>query len=956
MAVTPGNNFKLADLTALATAANSISSVNYDLTSFYGVLPMYLDNNGHNYGYRQMGTFKLVSGNRGTGYKVGDNVNLGLGTTFGVAAVDGSGGILGLVCTSNDGFAPGTTGGGWETANDPISPYSLTGGSGSSAQISFTVSHVGPNAAYSFPDYEIGAKLYADQVYVVNGGSGYVVGNTVAAGGQSFSVATTGGGGAVTSVSYTTTRLAPFPPSPSNATGGSGTGLVLGFWFVIDLRPAWITEMNRLRQQIYSLPSFGGGSFPSLVSSKDQCVSGPWPGGPTENFTDTKFWYQWTAGDPAPSVSFSSTYSGVSSFGKFDIDLVSNVNTGSFPDTVAEYPMAKKVYVSFDVGGTGGTVAGVFYLVGEVIDGHSDVFPGPVVTPDATVPSSLVSVNGSSNMPGSVAILDVGSSPRGVVVAWTINQFLAAGRYTAILDITVRQDSSDDTTSNTNTQVNFLDTGSANGRNGNGCGSYAYNAVTKSFTVSGLLTISNSYTSGVSASGIDSTKDVYNISLPGNFGEGGFFYFVIQMEKQAPFTWGGASIYNAGDVVVDHNGNTQVCVVNGSSGMAPGTLPYDVGAGAVDTGPPYGVVNSYWATSVGNYTYDNGIIWQCTAVSSISMPNHFIYPCPQPVFLPDREVAAPNTITTVPGSGLWTSMVLPLTSLNVPSESQMPWNLSRTKKGSGGGTIQVNPMLLADQAPDIAGTPEVSGSYDQTKTVEKQLEPAAWIASRYFPVGFQIMDSNGNFQKVASPGVTGTIVPAWSTTAGAATADNGVSWTCAKVAPSSRYSTQAVHRIHNIPPYPCYWFSETVAKLKPPTIISGLTRFGANNQWQQNFFSGGSDEGWQHGNEAYGWWIYSVAINRLTWNASPVSVTFGCVRNGSFVSFGTYNSGQTIRVLWPVFTSDALVYQCSERLDVQPLSIAAVANSVGTGYFPFGFEPKMVADFINSTLSLLGLI
>jgi hypothetical protein len=119
------------------------------------------------------------------------------------------------------------------------------------------------------------------------------------------------------------------------------------------------------------------------------------------------------------------------------------------------------------------------------------------------------------------------------------------------------------------------------------------------------------------------------------------------------------------------------------------------------------------------------------------------------------------------------------------------------------------------------------------------------------------------------------------------------------------------------------------------------------------------DAGWQKMSAtdtqgmAYGWWIYSVSINRQAYNEPPISVTIGCMRNGSFVAFGTYATGQTLQVLWPVFTSDALVYQCSERLHIQALAIATV-NSVSTGMTIA--TPALVAAFVTDTEKLLGLV
>jgi len=70
------------------------------------------------------------------------------------------------------------------------------------------------------------------------------------------------------------------------------------------------------------------------------------------------------------------------------------------------------------------------------------------------------------------------------------------------------------------------------------------------------------------------------------------------------------------------------------------------------------------------------------------------------------------------------------------------------------------------------------------------------------------------------------------------------------------------------------------------------------------------------------------------------------MRNGSFVAFGTYNTGQKINVLWPIFTSDALVYQCSERVDVQALAIQNVSQAWDVSH-------PLCAAHINDTIALM---
>jgi hypothetical protein len=79
------------------------------------------------------------------------------------------------------------------------------------------------------------------------------------------------------------------------------------------------------------------------------------------------------------------------------------------------------------------------------------------------------------------------------------------------------------------------------------------------------------------------------------------------------------------------------------------------------------------------------------------------------------------------------------------------------------------------------------------------------------------------------------------------------------------------------------------------------------------------------------------------------------MRNGSFVAFGTLQTGQTYAVMWPVFTSDPLVYQSSERVLVQAVAISSDGTGVSTGAGLSDSNP-MAATYVNDACALLDLI
>ena len=355
-------------------------------------------------------------------------------------------------------------------------------------------------------------------------------------------------------------------------------------------------------------------------------------------------------------------------------------------------------------------------------------------------------------------------------------------------------------------------------------------------------------------------------------------------------------------------------------------------------------------------------------------------------------------------AGRWTGNCAAISSVNAVATVQMPWNLVRHRTISP--YYPQNPALLGNEAP----TNGLSNSYDQTQPVELQAEPPGWIASRYFSVGFTIQDGNGNLEIVTVAGTSGGSAPSWPATEGNTVTDGSVIWRCRRILKSSNAwatgaktsgyaiadangNTQVVvtagtsggsaptwskfvgqkttdgsvvwemrvpinpatHRSLSVPRYPAYWANETVPALKPPTSASGLTIWGANEQWQRNSYGTGFDAGWQQDNLAAGWWIYSVSLNRMQLKpSSEVAVSIGCMRSGSFVSFGNFTTGQSVAVLWPIFTSDALVYQCAERVEIQAVAIAAAGAGASVGTVAEGYP--ICATFVLDVTALLALI
>ena len=250
-----------------------------------------------------------------------------------------------------------------------------------------------------------------------------------------------------------------------------------------------------------------------------------------------------------------------------------------------------------------------------------------------------------------------------------------------------------------------------------------------------------------------------------------------------------------------------------------------------------------------------------------------------------------------------------------------------------------------------------------------------------------------------SSSMSGILEPVWPTANGSITQDGAAFW---QMSAGVTGIKPALHRARPVPRYPFYWQNETLAALKPPTTNSESekTIWGCGNQWFKSSFVNGSGQtvyeaGWQEkynvpgsgtiGNLARGWWIYSVSINRIQkfpanisgagtigagnggigsgdpnvgagggGNYAAIQVTIGCMRNGAFVAFGVYATGQTVQVLWPVFTSDALVYQASERVDIQAVAIGVGAAGVSIGLG--NVSHPIAAAFYTDTVKLLDFV
>ena len=138
------------------------------------------------------------------------------------------------------------------------------------------VQQVGPTANYSFPDYSPVGTVTG--LVVTVGGTGYSVSDSLTLAelpGWSATVATVSSG-VITSITFTASSSpSPLPTTIAamSAIGGHGTGAKLGGQFIVPQRPQWLTELNRLRNNLWNVLA----QETNFFSSTSSAISGPWP-------------------------------------------------------------------------------------------------------------------------------------------------------------------------------------------------------------------------------------------------------------------------------------------------------------------------------------------------------------------------------------------------------------------------------------------------------------------------------------------------------------------------------------------------------------------------------------------------------------------------------------------------------------------------------------------------------
>jgi hypothetical protein len=276
--------------------------------------------------------------------------------------------------------------------------------------------------------------------------------------------------------------------------------------------------------------------------------------------------------------------------------------------------------------------------------------------------------------------------------------------------------------------------------------------------------------------------------------------------------------------------------------------------------------------------------------------------------------------------GLWvakTDMVSNMPNLH----GYMPWNpLQATGNNAGDPDPQATPHEVENQ-------PATGSQF----TWEKKTQVTAG----------QYVSGAGAYHRANNNGTTGDSEPTWPLSGAQTVLDGTVTW--------KRWGNwlPARARYFTMPAWPVAKLGET----NPARLPEHYTWWAIFNvQRPLHYF-----------------FIWRIRINRLFPQSTDsftmahslrLPVSIGCIRNGNFTSFATYDippvvpseTGQwlegppvkemTLAVMWPIFTKDALVYQADEYLDVQ----AEICSFPSTGA---GVTFPILAAHYNDTEALL---
>ncbi len=744
----------------------------------------------------------------------------------------------------------------------------------------------------------------------------------------------------------------------------------------------WQSCLQRLRDAVNE----GASDLNNGVRQHDKMVSGPWPCGlPDVNYRNVEFYFADTGGVVTVSLSGSKTgtagtvgqevavpANGTFTLAQTHLPLpnsdgttgnrfpVTNTDTGDGEATTAttdgqpffEYTNTSEIKIA--IGGTEPIQINATLQVGSGIiqglvardsftDGNYDGF---TITPDATDPTGLVTVDTSGFLPGQTFTPSIQSG--NLLLTCVVNGTFNPGIYT------VRFSSA----RGPNNRASGVETVGGSAPN-SGFNEWAFDTFAPApllMTLSGSAGWSS--TDAVEVPGVHDTKRVLKISappynqisgLPSGLWVGEAYYKLTNpqpSDPNTPFVGGQQTFYQ----IPDTGNPTPLTFV---------LLDY------LDTfGLAYSATtDGYWTAitppvrSLGLIPFDK-MPWNILPVTSAgdAAINNFLKYIP-----PYKNGEGFDGITANPAYGFGDG---PAWAPGSNSNEELPWPKKwkpRVHYPSGYGIQDANGNLqqcIASGRSDAhePAWPSTEGAVTQEPTqtgLPAHTEPGArWNCVKVFPKKMTInrnqayaldavgWDDNGNRQKVTTAGTTDADAPMWSKSVGGVTADGTVQWTLIRVqqiAPAVAHLTPTL--------FPVYWQNPVAPQTDPiPDLSNGII---INGQHPYEF-------------DPRGWFIGRVSLNRIPQTKStdkppsdPIQVNLGCIRNGAFVSFGIYQTDTQFMAFWPVFTKNTpICYQSAERIDVQ-----ASVLTCGLAYATWGaVDFPYAAAYVTDVQAVAGLL
>ena len=251
----------------------------------------------------------------------------------------------------------------------------------------------------------------------------------------------------------------------------------------------------------------------------------------------------------------------------------------------------------------------------------------------------------------------------------------------------------------------------------------------------------------------------------------------------------GTILNNTGNVTIAPDGVT--VTLNFASGTVVTNSGLVSGTAALPTsGSPVTFIDFTTATQL------NGAVGYVTNISTAQVT----------VVL--TAAVAPHTITADHGNMIIVNGGIPTKGSSEPTWATVAlapsatWPFPDNVLTIDGTALWINRSLVTStQAAGIFNW-GIKGPTGALAKVSPNVGSGSWQTKTYYSLDGVLIDSNGNLQKVTTPGTGGATTPSWASSVGATTAATGGTavWTCVQLAASLNYATGTVYPVQQVNP------------------------------------------------------------------------------------------------------------------------------------------------------------